>query len=65
MVTLMDLLDEALGEVGHIESTLASYEDMLRSVKEQMDQVSHSNQLVQLTQANSRRLLQEVDYLVV
>uniref|UniRef100_UPI00358E4489 exocyst complex component 1-like n=1 Tax=Myxine glutinosa TaxID=7769 RepID=UPI00358E4489 len=64
VVTLMDFLDEALGEVGHIESTLASYEDMLRSVKEQMDQVSHSNQLVQLSQANSRRLLQEVDYLV-
>ncbi|XP_032832803.1 exocyst complex component 1 isoform X2 [Petromyzon marinus] len=62
--TLMSLLDEALGEADRVERTLASYEDMLRSVRQQMEQVSQSNRLVQLAHANSRQLLQEVDYLV-
>ncbi|KAG9331892.1 hypothetical protein JZ751_016630 [Albula glossodonta] len=41
--TLMQLLDEALAEVDTIEGKLSSYEEMLQSVKEQMDQISQSN----------------------
>lgn len=62
---LMQLLDEALAEVDTIEGKLSSYEEMLQSVKEQMDQISQSNHLIQLSNTNNMRLLEEIDFLVV
>uniref|UniRef100_A0AAQ5X855 Exocyst complex component 1 n=1 Tax=Amphiprion ocellaris TaxID=80972 RepID=A0AAQ5X855_AMPOC len=50
---LMQLLDEALGEVDTIEGKLSSYEEMLQSVKEQMDQISQSNRLIQISNTNN------------
>ncbi|XP_048832230.1 exocyst complex component 1 isoform X7 [Brienomyrus brachyistius] len=61
---LMQLLDEALAEVDTIEGKLSSYEEMLQSVKEQMDQISQSNRLIQLSNTNNMRLLEEIDFLV-
>ncbi|XP_033870847.1 exocyst complex component 1 isoform X1 [Acipenser ruthenus] len=62
--TLMQLLDEALNEVDTIEGKLSSYEEMLQSVKEQMDQISQSNHLIQLSNTNNVRLLDEIEFLV-
>ncbi|XP_041114301.1 exocyst complex component 1-like isoform X6 [Polyodon spathula] len=62
--TLMQLLDEALNEVDTIEGKLSSYEEMLQSVKEQMDQISQSNHLIQLSNTNNVRLLEEIEFLV-
>ncbi|KAJ8397533.1 hypothetical protein AAFF_G00438090 [Aldrovandia affinis] len=62
--TLMQLLDEALGEVDTIEGKLSSYEEMLQSVKEQMDQISQSNRLIQLSSTNNVRLLDDITFLV-
>ncbi|KAG7488858.1 hypothetical protein MATL_G00038950 [Megalops atlanticus] len=61
---LMQLLDEALAEVDTIEGKLSSYEEMLQSVKEQMDQISQSNRLIQLSSTNNLRLLDEINFLV-
>ncbi|KAM3831737.1 exocyst complex component 1 isoform 5-T5 [Vipera latastei] len=61
---LMKLLDEALKEVDQIEVKLSSYEDMLRSVKEQMDQISESNHLIHLSNTNNLKLLSEIEFLV-
>ncbi|XP_066576009.1 exocyst complex component 1 isoform X2 [Amia ocellicauda] len=61
---LMQLLDEALNEVDTIEGKLSSYEEMLQSVKEQMDQISQSNHLIQLSNTNNVRLLEEIEFLV-
>ncbi|KAL4635442.1 exocyst complex component 1 isoform X2 [Arapaima gigas] len=61
---LMQLLDEALAEVDTIEGKLSSYEEMLQSVKEQMDQISQSNRLIQLSSTNNVRLLDEIEFLV-
>ncbi|XP_041081112.1 exocyst complex component 1 isoform X5 [Polyodon spathula] len=61
---LMQLLDEALNEVDTIEGKLSSYEEMLQSVKEQMDQISQSNHLIQLSNTNNVRLLDEIEFLV-
>uniref|UniRef100_A0A3B3S7B2 Exocyst complex component 1 n=1 Tax=Paramormyrops kingsleyae TaxID=1676925 RepID=A0A3B3S7B2_9TELE len=61
---LMQLLDEALAEVDTIEGKLSSYEEMLQSVKDQMDQISQSNRLIQLSNTNNMRLLEEIDFLV-
>uniref|UniRef100_A0A8C7N9K5 Exocyst complex component 1 n=1 Tax=Oncorhynchus kisutch TaxID=8019 RepID=A0A8C7N9K5_ONCKI len=49
---LMQLLDEALSE------------EMLQSVKEQMDQISQSNRLIQISNANNGKLLDEIQFLV-
>uniref|UniRef100_A0A671TT79 Exocyst complex component 1 n=1 Tax=Sparus aurata TaxID=8175 RepID=A0A671TT79_SPAAU len=49
---LMQLLDEALGE------------EMLQSVKEQMDQISQSNRLIQISNTNNGKLLDEIQFLV-
>ena len=62
---LMQLLDEALGEVDTIEGKLSSYEEMLQSVKEQMDQISQSNRLIQISNTNNVKLLDEIQFLVV
>lgn len=62
---LMQLLDEALGEVDTIEGKLSSYEEMLQSVKEQMDQISQSNRLIQISNTNNSKLLDEIQFLVV
>lgn len=61
----MQLLDEALGEVDTIEGKLSSYEEMLQSVKEQMDQISQSNRLIQISNTNNGKLLDEIQFLVV
>nr|XP_040040706.1 exocyst complex component 1 isoform X5 [Gasterosteus aculeatus aculeatus] len=61
---LMQLLDEALGEVDTIEGKLSSYEEMLQSVKEQMDQISQSNRLIQISNSNNVKLLDEIQFLV-
>ncbi|MEE6461988.1 hypothetical protein FKM82_001458 [Ascaphus truei] len=61
---LMQLLDEALKEVDQIEGKLSSYEEMLQSVKEQMDQISESNHLLELSKTNSDTLLGEIEFLV-
>ncbi|KAH0616189.1 hypothetical protein JD844_027126 [Phrynosoma platyrhinos] len=58
---LMQLLDEALKEVDQIELKLSSYEEMLQSVKEQMDQISESNHLIHLSNTNNLKLLSEID----
>ncbi|NP_001388255.1 exocyst complex component 1 isoform 8 [Mus musculus] len=62
--TLMQLLDEALTEVDQIELKLSSYEEMLQSVKEQMDQISESNHLIHLSNTNNVKLLSEIEFLV-
>lgn len=62
---LMQLLDEALNEVDTIEGKLSSYEEMLQSVKEQMDQISQSNRLIQISNTNNGKLLDEIQFLVV
>uniref|UniRef100_A0A8C4MLK8 Exocyst complex component 1 n=1 Tax=Equus asinus asinus TaxID=83772 RepID=A0A8C4MLK8_EQUAS len=49
---LMKLLDEALKE------------EMLQSVKEQMDQISESNHLIHLSNTNNVKLLSEIEFLV-
>ncbi|XP_016384821.1 exocyst complex component 1-like isoform X2 [Sinocyclocheilus rhinocerous] len=61
---LMQLLDRALGEVDNIEGKLLSYEEMLQSVKEQMDQISQSNRLIQISNTNNGKLLDEIQFLV-
>ncbi|XP_067272938.1 exocyst complex component 1 isoform X3 [Pseudorasbora parva] len=61
---LMQLLDQALGEVDNIEGKLLSYEEMLQSVKEQMDQISQSNRLIQISNTNNGKLLDEIQFLV-
>ncbi|XP_066488620.1 exocyst complex component 1 isoform X1 [Tiliqua scincoides] len=61
---LMKLLDEALKEVDQIEFKLSSYEEMLQSVKEQMDQISASNNLINLSNTNNLELLSEIEFLV-
>ena len=62
---LMQLLDEALSDVDTIEGKLSSYEEMLQSVKEQMDQISQSNRLIQISNTNNGKLLDEIQFLVV
>ncbi|XP_071201942.1 exocyst complex component 1-like isoform X2 [Salvelinus alpinus] len=61
---LMQLLDEALSEVDTIKGKMSSYEEMLQSVKEQMDQISQSNRLIQISNTNNGKLLDEIQFLV-
>uniref|UniRef100_A0A8D3AUL7 Exocyst complex component 1 n=1 Tax=Scophthalmus maximus TaxID=52904 RepID=A0A8D3AUL7_SCOMX len=60
---LMQLLDESLSEVDTIEGKLSSYEEMLQSVKEQMDQISQSNRLIQISNTNNGKLFLDTNYM--
>uniref|UniRef100_A0A4W3H2T0 Exocyst complex component 1-like n=1 Tax=Callorhinchus milii TaxID=7868 RepID=A0A4W3H2T0_CALMI len=62
---MMELIDMGLVEVNHIENTLQTYEELLQSVKEQMDHIHQSNYLLQVIDSNQQKLLEQVTFLVV
>ncbi|XP_012496549.1 PREDICTED: exocyst complex component 1-like [Propithecus coquereli] len=57
-------LSRELQVLDGIEMKLSSYEEMLQSVKEQMDQISESNHLIHLSNTNIVKLLSEIEFLV-
>ncbi|XP_062917457.1 exocyst complex component 1-like [Mobula hypostoma] len=61
---LMELIDVSLVEVRNIEQTLQTYEELLQSVKEQMDHIHQSNNQLQVIDSNQQKLLEEVLFLV-
>ncbi|GCC18123.1 hypothetical protein chiPu_0017809 [Chiloscyllium punctatum] len=61
---MMELIDVALVEVKSIEQTLQTYEELLQSVKEQMDHIHQSNYQLQVIDCNQQKLLEEVIFLV-
>ncbi|XP_048400001.1 exocyst complex component 1-like isoform X1 [Stegostoma tigrinum] len=61
---MMELIDVALVEVKNIEQTLQTYEELLQSVKEQMDHIHQSNYQLQVIDCNQQKLLEEVIFLV-
>ncbi|XP_007889731.1 exocyst complex component 1 [Callorhinchus milii] len=61
---MMELIDMGLVEVNHIENTLQTYEELLQSVKEQMDHIHQSNYLLQVIDSNQQKLLEQVTFLV-
>ncbi|XP_051878304.1 exocyst complex component 1-like isoform X1 [Pristis pectinata] len=61
---LMELIDVSLVEVRSIEQTLQTYEELLQSVKEQMDHIHRSNYQLQAIDCNQQKLLEEVIFLV-
>ncbi|XP_043913553.1 exocyst complex component 1-like [Protopterus annectens] len=65
VTSLMELIEEALAEVSELETTMQLYEDLLSTVKEQMDQLHHSNSQLQLVCANHQKLTQEAFFLTL
>lgn len=61
---LMELIDMSLVDVRNIEQTLQTYEELLQSVKEQMDHIHQSNYQLQVIDCNQQKLLEEVIFLV-
>ncbi|XP_067903683.1 exocyst complex component 1-like isoform X2 [Heterodontus francisci] len=61
---MMELIDVGLVEVKNIEQTLQTYEELLQSVKEQMDHIHQSNYQLQIIDCNQQKLLEEVIFLV-
>ncbi|XP_041052214.1 exocyst complex component 1-like isoform X2 [Carcharodon carcharias] len=61
---MMELIDVGLVEVKNIEQTLQTYEELLQSVKEQMDHIHQSNYQLQVIDCNQQKLLEEVIFLV-
>ncbi|XP_078067672.1 exocyst complex component 1-like [Mustelus asterias] len=61
---MMELIDVGLVEVKNIEQTLQTYEELLQTVKEQMDHIHQSNYQLQVIDCNQQKLLEEVIFLV-
>uniref|UniRef100_UPI00398F3899 exocyst complex component 1-like isoform X1 n=1 Tax=Pristiophorus japonicus TaxID=55135 RepID=UPI00398F3899 len=61
---MMELIDVGLIEVKSIEETLQTYEELLQSVKEQMDHIHQSNYQLQVIDCNQQKLLEEVIFIV-
>lgn len=62
---LMSSIDEALTEVARVEETLQIYDELLGSVKQQMDHIHQGNSLLHRISSNKTRLMDEILFLTV
>ncbi|XP_017670054.1 PREDICTED: exocyst complex component 1-like [Lepidothrix coronata] len=60
---LMSSIDEALAEVARVEETLQVYDELLGSVKQQMDHIHRENSLLQRMVSNRSKLMDELLFL--
>ncbi|XP_009074781.1 PREDICTED: exocyst complex component 1-like [Acanthisitta chloris] len=60
---LMSSIDEALTEVARVEQTLQIYDELLGSVKQQMDHIHQENSLLHRIISNKTRLMDEIIFL--
>ncbi|XP_069723925.1 exocyst complex component 1-like [Phaenicophaeus curvirostris] len=60
---LMTSIDEALAEVARVEETLQTYDELLGSVKQQMDHIHQENSLLHRIVSNKTRLMDEILFL--
>ncbi|XP_074691512.1 exocyst complex component 1-like [Strix aluco] len=60
---LMSSIDEALVEVARVEETLQIYDELLGSVKQQMDHIHQENSLLHCIISNKTRLMDEILFL--
>ncbi|XP_075752762.1 exocyst complex component 1-like isoform X3 [Pelodiscus sinensis] len=60
---LMDSIDQALVEVAKVEGTLQIYEELLGSVKQQMDHIQQGNSLLHRIDSNHEKLMGEILFL--
>ncbi|XP_064319519.1 exocyst complex component 1 [Phalacrocorax carbo] len=60
---LMSFVDEALAEVVRVEETLQIYDELLGSVKQQMDHIHQENSLLHRIISNKTKLMDEILFL--
>uniref|UniRef100_A0A8C8RI36 Exocyst complex component Sec3 PIP2-binding N-terminal domain-containing protein n=1 Tax=Pelusios castaneus TaxID=367368 RepID=A0A8C8RI36_9SAUR len=60
---LMGAIDEALAEVAKVEETLQVYDELLGSVKQQMDHIQQGNSLLHQIDSNHEKLMGEILFL--
>ncbi|XP_010072162.1 PREDICTED: exocyst complex component 1-like, partial [Pterocles gutturalis] len=60
---LMSSIDEALAEVARVGETLQIYDELLGSVKQQMDHIHQENSLLHRIISNKTRLMDEIHFL--
>ncbi|XP_010178866.1 PREDICTED: exocyst complex component 1-like [Mesitornis unicolor] len=60
---LMGFIDEALAEVARVEETLQIYDELLGSVKQQMDHIHRENSLLHRILSNKTKLMDEILFL--
>ncbi|XP_067404576.1 exocyst complex component 1-like [Emydura macquarii macquarii] len=60
---LMGSIDEALAEVAKVEETLQVYDELLGSVKQQMDHIQQGNSLLHRIDTNHEKLMSEILFL--
>ncbi|XP_008942485.1 PREDICTED: exocyst complex component 1-like [Merops nubicus] len=60
---LMSSIDQALAEVARVEETLQVYDELLGSVKQQMDHIHQENSLLHRITSNEEKLMDELLFL--
>ncbi|OXB58682.1 hypothetical protein ASZ78_016854 [Callipepla squamata] len=60
---LMSSIDEALSEVARVEEALQVYDELLGSVKQQMDHIHQENSLLHHITSNKAKLMDEILFL--
>ncbi|XP_063203255.1 exocyst complex component 1-like isoform X1 [Chroicocephalus ridibundus] len=63
MTQLMSSIDEALAEVARVEETLEICDELLGSIKQQMDHIHQENSLLDRIVSNKTRLMDEILFL--
>ncbi|XP_031555794.1 exocyst complex component 1-like isoform X2 [Actinia tenebrosa] len=62
--SLMDLLEASLAELDKLDTRLTQYDEVLKTVHNQMEQMEDKDRHMETESANRNKLIKEVEYLV-
>ncbi|XP_066926565.1 exocyst complex component 1-like isoform X2 [Clytia hemisphaerica] len=61
---LLSLIDKSVEELDVLDNRLTSYDDCLKRVSEQMDQMEFKDNRMEIERINNKKLLEEIKYIV-
>lgn len=62
---LMEKLEEAISESEKVEAQLDSYDEILRHIRDTMEEMEEKNLLIEIANKNSQKLLTELENIIV
>lgn len=62
---LMDKLQEAIVEAEKVEAQLDSYDEILRHIRDTMEEMEEKNLLIEIANKNNQKLLVELENIIV
>lgn len=61
----MEKLEEAITEAENVETQLDSYDEILRHIRDTMEEMEEKNLLIEIANKNNQKLLVELENIIV